>query len=74
METNLVLCSRFHWAEEEELPEEEACRVFGGAASSDGTALSSEPGIDPPPEESPGVSLGLRIKDDEEGGNDDGSR
>lgn len=47
---------------------------FGGAASSDGTALCRELGMDPPPDESPAVSLSIRVKNDEEGGNQDDGR
>ena len=47
---------------------------FGGSVSSDGAALCRELGIDPPADESPGVSLGIRVKNDEEGGKEDDGR
>lgn len=47
---------------------------FGGAVSSDGTTLCKELGIDPPADESPAVSLRIRVEDGDKGGNDDGAR
>lgn len=48
--------------------------TFGGAISSGGEALRRELGVDLPLDESPRVGLSIRVKTDEEGGNEDDGR
>lgn len=50
------------------------CGLLGGAVSSDGAALRRELGVDLPLDGEPGVSLSIRVKNDEEGGNEDDGR